>query len=55
MTSNIKSVSSPSHPIQFEFSDEGPQKATVTLAQNEEGAPLGKDFELLVALAQATK
>ena len=55
MTSNIKSVSSPSHPIQFEFSDDGPQKAKVTLAQNEEGVPLGKDFELLVALAQATK
>ncbi len=54
MTSNIKSVSSPTHPIQFEFSDT-PQKASVSLAQNDDGTPLGKDFELLVSLAEPNK
>jgi hypothetical protein len=54
MSSNIKSVSSPSHPIKFEFGD-SPAKAAVELAQNEDGVPLGKDFEILVSLAQPNK
>ncbi len=53
MTSNIKSISSPTHPIQFEFGD-SPAKAAVSLA-NEEGAPLGKDFDLFVTLATPSK
>jgi poly [ADP-ribose] polymerase len=54
MSSNIKSISSPTHPIQFEFGDT-PSKAAVSLAHNEEGVPLGKDFELLVYLEQPNK
>lgn len=49
MTSNIKSVASPSHPIQFEFG-ESPKSAKVSLS-NPDGTPLVKDFELLVSLA----
>ncbi len=50
MKSNIKSVTSPSHPIAFEFGDQ-PNTATVTLAL-EDGIPLVKDFQIAVALAQ---
>jgi uncharacterized protein YegL len=50
MTSFIKSVSSPSHPISFEFGDD-PQHAHVKLA-NEDGTPLVKDFELAISLAK---
>ena len=52
MTSNIRSIASQTHPIKFEFSESGPSKATVTLAQQDSGIPLGKDFELLVALSK---
>ena len=55
MTSNIRSISSVTHPIQFEFSESGPSKATVTLSQQDDGVPLGKDFELLLSLAQPNK
>jgi hypothetical protein len=61
MTSNIKSISSPTHPIAFEFGDSPKQvafylamlilQAVVRLA-NEEGVPLGKDFEMMVVLAK---
>ncbi len=50
MTSFIKSVSSPSHPISFEFGDD-PNHAHVKLA-NEDGTPLVKDFELAITLAK---
>lgn len=49
MTSNIKSISSPSHPINFEFGD-SPKQATVTLIISESGAPLLKDFVVTTAL-----
>jgi hypothetical protein len=55
MTSNIKSIASITHPIQFEFSESGPSRASVTLSQQDEGVPLGKDFELLVSLAQPNR
>lgn len=55
MTSNIRSIASQTHPIQFEFSETGTTKATVTLAQQEAGIPLGKDFELLISLTQPNK
>jgi hypothetical protein len=54
MTSNIRSIASLTHPIKFEFSDT-PSKAQVTLAQQDEGVPLGKDFELLLTLSQPNK
>ena len=44
MSSNIKKISSPSHPIEFEFG-ETPTEARITLA-NGEGEPLKKDFEV---------
>jgi hypothetical protein len=49
MTSNIRSLSSPSHPISFEFGDE-PTKALVKLGA--EGELLQKDFVLNVKLAK---
>lgn len=49
MTSNIKSISSPSHPINFEFGD-SPKTATVQLIINESGSPLLKDFTVTTAL-----
>ncbi len=52
MTSMIRTVASMTHPIQFEFAESGPSKATVTLSQQEAGVPLGKDFELLVSLSK---
>eukprot|EP01116_Phalansterium_solitarium_P016045 TRINITY_DN3631_c0_g1_i2.p1 TRINITY_DN3631_c0_g1~~TRINITY_DN3631_c0_g1_i2.p1 ORF type:complete len:453 (+),score=131.21 TRINITY_DN3631_c0_g1_i2:115-1359(+) len=48
MTSDIKSVASPSHPIAFEFGDSH-KNATATLA-NPDGTPLVNDFVLTVAL-----
>eukprot|EP01118_Nematostelium_gracile_P006839 TRINITY_DN2208_c0_g1_i1.p1 TRINITY_DN2208_c0_g1~~TRINITY_DN2208_c0_g1_i1.p1 ORF type:complete len:913 (-),score=285.21 TRINITY_DN2208_c0_g1_i1:11-2749(-) len=50
MTSNIKSISSPSHPIKFEFGD-SLQQANVSLS-NDDGTPLVNDFVLQVALAK---
>jgi hypothetical protein len=55
MTSNIRSIASITHPIQFEFSEAGPSKATVTLSQQDQGVPLGKDFELLITLSQPNR
>ena len=49
MTSNIRSLSSPSHPISFEFGEE-PTQAQVLLGA--EGATLQKDFILNVKLAK---
>jgi hypothetical protein len=49
MTSNIKTVSSSSHPISFEFGEE-PTQGVVTL-QPSPGQPAG-DFVLLVKLAK---
>lgn len=49
MTSNIRSLSSPSHPISFEFGEE-PTQAQVLLGA--EGATLQKDFVLNVKLAK---
>ncbi len=48
MSSGIKSVSSPSHPISFEFG-RTPQQANIRLAK-EDGTPLIHDFELIVSL-----
>eukprot|EP01119_Soliformovum_irregulare_P016300 TRINITY_DN4699_c0_g1_i2.p1 TRINITY_DN4699_c0_g1~~TRINITY_DN4699_c0_g1_i2.p1 ORF type:complete len:850 (+),score=284.73 TRINITY_DN4699_c0_g1_i2:75-2624(+) len=53
MTSNIKSISSPSHPISFEFGD-SPQDATVIFS-NPDGTPLIHDFVLQTTLAQVHK
>jgi uncharacterized protein YegL len=53
MSSNIKSVSSPTHPVQFEFGNT-PNKAKVQLA-NSDGTPLVKDLELQVTLAEPHK
>ena len=50
MTSNIRRVSSPSHPITFEFGEE-PNQATVSLSQ-EYDISLAKDFEMSIVLAQ---
>ena len=50
MSSNIKSIASVTHPIHFEFGD-AMNKAKVTLAQQDSAIPLGKDFEMLVTLA----
>lgn len=49
MTSNIRSLSSPSHPISFEFGEE-PTKAQVALGDSSE--VVTKDFVLNVKLAQ---
>eukprot|EP00026_Physarum_polycephalum_P002556 Phypoly_transcript_02563.p1 GENE.Phypoly_transcript_02563~~Phypoly_transcript_02563.p1 ORF type:complete len:905 (+),score=178.71 Phypoly_transcript_02563:1-2715(+) len=54
MTSKIKSVSSPSHPIQYEAGDK-PTQAKVTLANEDVGVPLVKNFELNIALAEPNK
>ena len=51
MTSNIKKVSSPSHPIDFEFG-ETPAEARVVLGGGE-GEPLKKDFEVSSSGLQA--
>eukprot|EP01114_Cavostelium_apophysatum_P024203 TRINITY_DN940_c0_g1_i3.p1 TRINITY_DN940_c0_g1~~TRINITY_DN940_c0_g1_i3.p1 ORF type:complete len:876 (-),score=276.34 TRINITY_DN940_c0_g1_i3:53-2680(-) len=51
MTSNIKSISSQTHPITFEFGDK-PSHATVTLSNP---TPDDKDFELAVKLAEPHK
>ena len=49
MTSFIKSVESPSHQIQFEFSDQGPNFAKVTTLNSE---AINKDLEILVKLGK---
>lgn len=51
MTSNIRSVSSPSHPISFEFGDQ-PTKATVTINSESAQATAANDFVILAKLAQ---
>jgi hypothetical protein len=53
MSSDIKSVSSPTHPIHFEFGNR-PNKAKVQFA-NADGTPLVKDLELQVTLADPHK
>lgn len=50
MTSNIRSLSSPSHPISFEFGEE-PTQATVTLTDDAQ-ASAPKDFVVLTKLAK---
>lgn len=47
MTSNIKSVTSPSHPVSFEFGDI-PSQATVTMNNSN----IDKDFQLTIKLAK---
>ena len=54
MTSKMKSVSSPSHPIQYEAGDT-PTQAKVVLAKEDVGVPLVTDFELHIALAEPNK
>ena len=55
MTSKIKSISSPSHPIEFNSGDT-PNSASVSLAnQDDVGVPLLKDFEMRIALANPDK
>jgi hypothetical protein len=49
MTSNIRTVSSPSHPITFEFGDE-PTQGVVTMQPSPAGTP-PVDFVLLTKLA----
>ena len=51
MTSNIKSVSSPSHPIDFEFGD-SPKSANVKLIINEVRITLPSKAKRLHALGQ---
>jgi hypothetical protein len=52
MTSNIRSMSSPSHPIAFEFGEE-PNQATVTLASGgDSGSQAAKDLVVLTKLAK---
>lgn len=51
MTSNIRSLSSPSHPITFEFGEE-PNQATVTLSSESPQASAAKDFIIYTKLAQ---
>lgn len=53
MSSGIKSVSSPSHPIAFEFGSSNTD-ATVTFSP-EGGQPLTKDLTLLVSLFDSNK
>jgi hypothetical protein len=50
MTSNIRSLSSPSHPITFEFGEE-PNQATVTLSDSAQ-AQAAKDLIVLTKLAK---
>jgi hypothetical protein len=51
MTSKIKSVSSPSHPITF-HAGESENTAGITLANQENiGVPLVKNFEMQIALS----
>lgn len=54
MTSNIKQISSPTHPISFEFGDT-PKAAKVSLANPDVGVPLMQDFTLHIALAEPSK
>jgi hypothetical protein len=54
MTSKIKSVSSPSHPIQYEAGDT-PMQARIVLVKEDVGTPLVKNFELNIALAEPNK
>lgn len=49
MTSPIKSISSPTHPIEFEFGDT-PNQAKITI--NDKYELMLKDFELLAKLAK---
>ncbi len=51
MTSRIKGVSSPSHPIQIEFGDT-PLSAKILLANDDVGVPLTQNFELNIALSE---
>lgn len=51
MTSNIKSLSSPSHPISFEFGEE-PSQATVTMSDDSPQASQAKDLVVLTKLAK---
>jgi hypothetical protein len=51
MTSNIKTISSPSHPIEIEFGKKSSQ-ATITLNQNK---AIQKDFEIFIKLTEPYK
>jgi hypothetical protein len=48
MTSAIKSIASPSHPIEFEFGDSTTRAKVTSISGSD---LLQKDFELLIKLA----